>query len=653
MPTMRSAEVAVWLRSLASALVLLACKGNLDLGHNGRAIAPVDSAVLVAQQAPATTVRLRLSGYTDQDGVSLSCTHDAGPGVTVECAMDGGSATSGTLTLRADQNSRPGDHCVLVAASPSPSTGSLAPAVTQAVAFTVAVGVTVSPEIDTTSGQGGRLDEFMATAFQPADWQSDFFLLHPDTSPLQALAPRHILVQVMNGGAIPLKQDSQGTLYWDFTELDSIVQSVLDVSALNPVPDSGPELQIAVAPSVTGMTDATGIVVSTAFAAYCASLVGYYNKGHFKDPFSKDPNSAQTITNPRGATPIRWWGIWSDYNVGTSQLMPGQYSQLYNATVPAMLAVDGQIAFSALEFDDFSGAGGDPSPEVQAFVAGFDASAPVQAASLHFYGTDDLTASDKDVFAAIPSLAKDIGAVYGKLQAQPALAGVPVWITQNNVNGDAPNSTGNSTFKRTRPFQDDPRGTSAFFAAWRPYLFSEAGKAGNRGLFHWEYTAGHCGTPTAFCADAGASSDTDSQNAEIDYLSGRKYLSYWVDYELGHMFPSPPGEDILQSAVSDSQDVEVLAAQQDNGSVVVMVVNKAVADATPDAGTGMALTVVVDVSALKPAGGFGSASTIMLDAATPRDTGPVAESVVLGDGRVPVVFSRGYGTAFVVLNPAP
>jgi hypothetical protein len=635
----------------ASVFAFAGCKDNLDVGYNGRAIASVDSAVLVAQDGPATTVPLRLSGYTDQDGVSLSCTHNAGSGVTVVCEMDPGSAASGTLTLRADANSQPGAYGVVVTASVSPSAGSDAPAAIQSVGFTVAVGVTVSPQIDTTSGQGGRLDEFMATAFQPADWQSDFFVLHPDTSSLQALAPRHILIQVMNGGAIPLlpPQSSQGAPSWDFTELDDIVQPVLAVSALNPAPDSGPELQIAVAPNVAGMTDpTTGLVESDAFATYAACLVGYYNKGFFQDPYS-----FQIITNPRGATPIHWWGIWSDYNVGATPLSTPQYTQLYIAASRAMLAVDGTIALSAPEFNDFPGNGGDPKQEIPTFANGLAAAAPVQALSLHLYGTDDPSATDTDVLATIPNLATDISTIYDNLKGT-ALAGVPVWITQNNVNGDAPGSMGQSTYNRNNPFRDDLRGTSAFFAAWRPYLFSQAGKAGNRGLFHWEYTAGRCGTQaTTYCLESLPSSDTDTQNAEVDYATGHKYLSYWVDYELGHMFPSPPGEDILQSVVSESRDVEVLATQQDAGQVVVMVVNKAVVESSADAGAGQPLTVVVDLSALTAGGAFASASTVILDAATATDTGPVAVSRSIGDGRIPVVFATGYGAAFVVLDRAP
>jgi hypothetical protein len=629
---------------IAAGLVgLVGCKSHLDLGHDPRGIAPVEGPTVVTQQGPTTTVALHLLRYTDQDGVGVSCTDNAGSGVTVSCGMADGSATEGTLALHADPSAKPGDYEVVVTAAVSPSLENLAPVVSLTVPFTVAVGVVVSPQVDTTLGESGRLDELMSTAFQPSDWQSGFFDLHPDTSALQALSPRHMLVQVMNGGAIPLKQ-TQGSLHWDFTELDAIVQSVLDVSALNPAPDSGPEMQIAVAPDVPGMTDSNGVVDSGAFATYAACLVAYYNQGSFQDPYS-----AQTITNPYGVRRIAWWGIWSDYNVGANPLTTEEYTQLYNAAVPAMLAVDGQIELSALEFNDFSGTSGDPSQVVPAFVQALEPGVPVNAVSLHFYSTDDPATSDADVLATVKTLAQDVKVAYGALKDSPALANVPVWITQNNVDGDAPDSNGDSAFDRNRPFRDDTRGTSSFFAAWRPYLFSAAGKAGNHALVHWQYVAGQCATQTSYCVDTSPSADTDPQNAEVDYASGNKYLSYWVDYELGQMFPSPPGEDILQSVVTDSDDVEVLAARQDGGSVVVMVVNKAVADAA-DGGAGKRLTVVVDVSALVAGRSVASVSTLTLDAATPTDTGPVSENQPLGDGRIPVVFPSGYGTAFLLVD---
>ena len=68
------------------------------------------------------------------------------------------------------------------------------------------------------------------------------------------------------------------------------------------------------------------------------------------------------------------------------------------------------------------------------------------------------------------------------------LAAVPVWVTENNVNADFDKGGGISACNGT-PFVTDLRGSSAFFAAWRPYVFSQLGKAGIEALYHWDFDA--------------------------------------------------------------------------------------------------------------------------------------------------------------------
>ena len=50
-------------------------------------------------------------------------------------------------------------------------------------------------------------------------------------------------------------------------------------------------------------------------------------------------------------------------------------------------------------------------------------------------------------------------------------------------------------------FVTDQRGSSPFFAAWRPYVFSQLGKAGVQALYHWDF-------------------DADKQFGEVDYNTG-------------------------------------------------------------------------------------------------------------------------------------
>jgi hypothetical protein len=195
------------------------------------------------------------------------------------------------------------------------------------------------------------------------------------------------------------------------------------------------------------------------------------------------------------------------------------------------------------------------------------------------------------------------------------------------VNADFNTGNGMSACNPGQTFVADQRGTSAFFAAWRPYVFSQLGKAGNQALYHWDY-------------------DADQQFGEVDYTSGDTYLSYWVDSTLGQIFPAATPPDILALTATDNSTVEVLATKNTDGSVVVMVADRAVHAAGDNNGAGDPRTVIVDVSAL---GKFSSASTIMIAANTSAANGPAP---------VPISFSPqititlgGYGVTFLTLKP--
>ena len=178
-------------------------------------------------------------------------------------------------------------------------------------------------------------------------------------------------------------------------------------------------------------------------------------------------------------------------------------------------------------------------------------------------------------------------------------------------------------------FVDDTRGTSAFFTAWRPYVFSQLGKAGNQALYHWDYTA-------------------DQQYSEVD-SNNSPYLSYWVDKTLGSIYPSTaasPGPNILQLKATDTSTVETLATESSSGAVTVMVADRAVHSSNDNNGTGDPRTVVVDLSSL---GSFSSASLLTIDAATSTSTGPAPASITPAS-RMNVTLP-GYGVAFLTLTP--
>ncbi|MGD1076805.1 MAG: hypothetical protein ABR881_00660 [Candidatus Sulfotelmatobacter sp.] len=453
-------------------------------------------------------------------------------------------------------------------------------------------------------GTNGAFNVAMSTSFQPAEWDDQFFTLNPTaTTTLGTLGPHHIRLQGVSQG---VPQTTAST--WDVNILDAITQPVLSVG------DHSPEFQVAVAPAF--MYDANHNFLDSTyqqFAAYAQDLVRYYNiPGGFSAPDGQH-------ASPSGI-PITWWGIYNEPNF--NNLDSAQYTQLYNAVVPAMQAVDPSLKYAAVELGDYSGLANQFLP---AFVSGVTAQVDVLAT--HFYSTCDQKDSDDTIFATVPGFATEVGDIYAQLHTNPALMAVPVWVTENNVNADFEGANGMSTCNPGQMFVDDQRGSSPFFAAWRPYVFSQVGKAGVQALYHWDFGA-------------------DPQYGEVDYNTGALQLGYWVDYWLGQMFLSPPGATLLQYTASDDTELETLPVVNSDGSVVVMVANHAVNAAGDNNGPGAARSVLVDVSAL---GTFSSGSLLTIDKNTSVSSGPAAE-VVTPAAQMTITLD-GYAVAFLMLKP--
>jgi hypothetical protein len=443
----------------------------------------------------------------------------------------------------------------------------------------------------------------MSTSFQPAEWDAQFFTINPSaTITLGNLLPQHIRLQGVSQG---VPQTSLVT--WDFSTLDAITQPVLSVG------DHSPEFQIAVAPSF--MYDAQHNFVDTtyqAFGTYAQNLVRYYNTGGF---------TAADGTHASGSSiPITWWGIYNEPNF--NNLDSTQYTQLYNVVVPMMQTVDPNLKFAAVELGDYSGLAQTYLP---AFVSGVTAHVDVLAT--HFYSSCDQTDSDETDFSSVPGFAGEVQNIQAQLQnsSNTSLASAPIWVTENNVNADYANASGNSTCHPNQKFVTDQRGSSAFFAAWRPYVFSQFAKVGVQALYHWDF-------------------DADAQYGEVDYSNGNLELSYWVDYWLARMFPAANAANILQ-LTNDDPEIEVLAAKNPDNSVVVMLANHAVNAASDNNGPGAPQIASVDLSAL---GTFSSASLLTIDAGTSVASGPVASSVT-PSSKMTVTFN-GYGVAFLTLR---
>ena len=526
----------------------------------------------------------------------------------------GGSA--GAITLTSGAGTPAGTYPLIVTATAGNG------AANQNLTLVVAVAVGALPTPDMNLGVNGKLQQFMSTSFQPAEWDYQFFQSHTASEPAQLnlLGPQHIRIQGISQ-AVPMKSNTGTASDWDFSKLDAIVQPVLGTA------DHSPEFQIAVAPSFLNDPISHQFVMTAAnlntFVAYCANLVRYYNTGGFTwggQAFkSASPNR------------ISWWGIFNEYNI--NGLTAAQYVQLYNAVVPAMLLVDPTIKFSALEFADFgfgTGDMGDPQQHLPTFVAATNAggvNAKVDIVSTHFYSTCNQSSPDTQLFGSVPGFANDVKYFYQELKMRSDLTNVPVWVTENNVNADFDKGGGISACNGTT-FVTDKRGSSAFFAAWRPYVFSQLGKAGNQALYHWDY-------------------DADAQYGEADFNTGNKQLSYWVDYWLGQLYPqSPSAPDILTLTATESATVEALATKNSDGSVLVMVVDRAVLSPTDNNGTGDLRTVIVDVSAL---GNFSSASQLNIGASFDVQNGQQPSAISMSPKLT--VNLPGYGVTFLILKP--
>jgi uncharacterized protein (TIGR03437 family) len=318
-------------------------------------------------------------------------------------------------------------------------------------------------------------------------------------------------------------------------------------------------------------------------------------------------------------------------------LTPQDYVSLYNTMVPAMAQADPTIKFAAVELSDWV-------PDAETFLPTFvsNVTAPVDALATHFYSTCNQQTTDATIFPTPLKFASEVSYIYSQLATQPALAAVPVWVTENNVNADYALDNGLSACNGTK-FVLDPRGTSPFFAAWRSLVFELLGRAGAQALYHWDFTS-------------------NAQFGETD-SSGTPFLSYWVDYYLSHWLPSPPGQDILRTTASgcclwiaDSGnglmlglDTQTMALRNPDGSVVVLMSNHAVKNFNDNNGTGASRTFALDLSAL---GSFSAATLVTLDAATPLSSGPELQSLI--PAAQMQVTLPGYGAALLRLsNAAP
>ena len=598
---------------LALAIALAGCGVNHSTAPTVLTVTLGSSSIAVPQDGTPVTLPVTISPLTGTVSVSVS---GLPAGVNIQPSTTG-SVVIGSVTFVGSATAAAGSYPAVVHVSENGQTASAN--------FTLvsAVVAKVGSATDTTMGINGVLKQFMSTSFQVAEWDGNYFGGSNATAlenTMTAMGPQHIRLQTVSQG-VAMSTNTGTAADWDFTIMDQTVQPVLASG------DHSPEFQIATAPAwmcySNGQLDVADHVND--FATYAANLVKYYNKGGFEWGGTHFRSSSNY--------PITWWGIFNEPN--GNGITASQYVTIYNTVVPAMLAVDPTIKFSAVEYSDYglgTGDGGDPMTYLPTFVAPANsggANAQVNIVSTHFYSSCNQSDTDTDLMNTVPGFAANVSYFYQELQSRSDLANVPVWVTENNVNADYEGANGMSTCNPNQVFVDDHRGTSVFFAAWRPYVFSALGKVGNQALYHWAY-------------------DGDQQYGEVD-PSGNTYLSYWVDQALAMLYPATPGsagQSILELTATDTTTVETLATKNADGSVTVMVDDHAVASSTDNNGSGAPRTVIVDISEL---GNFSSGSVLSIIASSSASSAPTAVSVTPA-ARMTITVP-GYGVAWLVLKP--
>lgn len=587
-------QMEKWFGRHCVSLAFGTCVAGLLGGCGGGSPAVPPSITLSLSSATALVYPAQTPAVVDVNVVrqgtvgSISLSVTGLPAGAAVANLSPGTSSSGSLSFTAT-TAAAGAYPLTIAATDGNTSASTP--------LTLTVGAVVQIGSSTT----GKFNQAMSDTIFAADWNLNFFPQNPTATQIMGtLLPQHILIPEALQG---VPQDTAST--WDFTTLDAIAQPVLTVG------DQSPELRIFPAPSfmyVNGDNTANFLDPTFQnFAGYAQNSVRYYNTGGFT---SSDGVFHVSPSYP--GTKITWWGIYNEPNVNNN-LTPQQYVQMYNTLVPAMLTVDPSLKFAAMELGMNGDSSGQPQTWVPPFVSGVNAR--VDALTTHFYSTCNPTRTDAQLFATIPGFVADLQYISGQMATNPALASVPIWVTENNVDCEASGTS------------NDPRGSSPFFASWRPYVFSQFGKAGNRALYQFVFSG-------------------NSQFGEVgSSVATTMYLSYWVDYWLARMFPSPPGADLLSYSATDTIDIEVLPVANPDGSVTMMIANLAVAGAGDVNGAGAPRTVLVDTSAL---GSFSSVNLLVIDANTNVNTGPVVSAVTPGP-QVTVTL-KGYGVAFLTLK---
>jgi hypothetical protein len=398
---------------------------------------------------------------------------------------------------------------------------------------------------------------------------------------------------------------------WNFSGLDQMIGNVRAYGA-------SPVVNVRYAPNwmwtcvaFSGAAGALRDLTFGEFGDYMARLVAYYNKGRMT------AENGALVVNPAGtANRVTYWELWNEPDLSNEDpchpadwgpaLTPAQYLTMWNATVPKMLAIDASIRLvGPATANPTTGFTPDYVPLLMS-----GATRKPDVVSFHSYGGWDNAQGDRFLFDGDDSCPQCglHGMVSGLAQVKAWAPGLPVWVTEVNVNA----AYGNDP--KRRPW-------SGFGAAWGSSMFRAMVLGGAALLHQYEFVA-------------------NDQFGLLEETTGKVLLPYWRDYYLSRAFPY--GSTLL-SAATTTTGIEVLAARAPGSSNVrVLVVNRQTASATSVGAPGLPATVQVNVNGV---GGVNSVTARILDDNTPLASGPALVALPVGTS-ASITFG-GFGAAIV------
>jgi Glycosyl hydrolase catalytic core len=426
-----------------------------------------------------------------------------------------------------------------------------------------------------------------------------------------------VRVHVGNDGAYPAMPEIQYNV-WSFVNLDVLVNDETRMG-------QRPLMNLKFAPDWMWTCDSYGEpghvrdLTFQTYAQYMARLVSYYNLGYMMT------ETGVMILNPAGTSNhIAWWEPWNEPDLSNETpcvpesgqaLTPDEFLTMWNAVVPAMLAVDPTLKFvgpatAGGQFgSDNTGNGSTGNEYIDTLMEG--ATRQPDAISFHGYGYWDNTAPDRWIFngdntgaGGIPDMVDAASAVSENYPSKP------IWITEINVNADwGPDP-------RHRPWNE-------FAAAWWAATYARLAPVNVAMLDQYNVVE-------------------FPQFGLLDYDTGNPYLPYWIVKHLNLAFPA--GSTRLQATTPNQQEIEVTAARRPDGAISVLVADRKWDPAHPRGGHGLPLDVDVLLNGITP-----TAITLrQIDVTTPPVTGPTP--VALPPSSPVHLHFPGYGMALLTIT---